>query len=36
MMMCLKRDVNEREREVIAMKNDDEMNITCIVVGKQN
>ena len=34
-MMCLIRDVNEREREVIFMKDDvDEMNITCVVVWK--
>ena len=34
-MMCLMRDENEREREVIVMKDDvDEMNITCVgVVG---
>ena len=33
-MMCLMRDVNEREREVIVIKDDDddEMNITCVVV----
>ena len=32
-MMCLMRDVNEREREVIVMKDDvDEMNNTCVVV----
>ena len=31
-MMCLMRDVNEREREVIVMKDDvDEMNNTCVV-----
>ena len=31
-MMCLMRDENEREREVIVMKDDvDEMNITCVV-----
>ena len=34
-MMCLMRDVNEREREVIVMKDDvDGMNNTCVVVGK--
>ena len=32
-MMCLMRDVNEREGEVIVMKDDvDEMNNTCVVV----
>ena len=32
-MMCLMRDVNEREREVIVMKDDvDEMNNTCVVL----
>ena len=32
-MMCLMRDENEREREVIVMKDDaDEMNNTCVVV----
>ena len=31
-MMCLMRDVNETEREVIGMKDDvDEMNNTCVV-----
>ena len=31
-MMCLMRDENEREREVIVMKDDvDEMNDTCVV-----
>ena len=36
-MMCLMRDGNEREREVIVMKNDvDEMNNTCVVVGKHD
>ena len=31
--MCLMRDENEREREVIVMKDDvDEMNNTCVVV----
>ena len=36
--MCLMRDVNEREREVIVMKDDvDEMNNTCcVVVGKHD
>ena len=35
-MMCLMRDENEREREVIVMKdNVDEMNNTC-VVGKHD
>ena len=34
-MMCLMRDENEMEREVIVMKDDvDEMNNTCVVVGK--
>ena len=32
-MLCLMRDENEREREVIVMKDDvDEMNNTCVVV----
>ena len=32
-MMCLMRDENEMEREVIVMKDDvDEMNNTCVVV----
>ena len=32
-MMCLMRDVNEMEREVIVMKDDDdEMKNTCVVV----
>ena len=32
-MMCLMRDVNEREREVIVMKDDvDEMSNTCVVL----
>ena len=32
-MMCLMRDENEREREVIVMKdNVDEMNTTCVLV----
>ena len=32
-MMCLMRDENEREREVIVMKDDvDEMSNTCVVV----
>ena len=37
-MMCLMRDVNEREREVIVMKDDvDEMNNACmVVVGKHD
>ena len=36
-MMCLMRDENEREREVIVMKDDvDEMNSTCVVVGKHD
>ena len=38
-MICLMRDVNEREREVIVMKDDiDEMNNTCggVVVGKHD
>ena len=36
-MMCLMRDENEREREVIVMKDDvDEMNNTCVVVGKHD
>ena len=31
-MMCLMRDENEREMEVIVMKDDvDEMNNTCVV-----
>ena len=36
-MMCLMRDENEREREVIVM-NDDvvEMNSTCVFVGKHD
>ena len=29
-MMCLIRDENERERELIVMKDDDEMNNTCV------
>ena len=37
-MMCLMRDVNGREREVIVMKDDvNEMNNTCgVVVGKHD
>ena len=36
-MMCLVRNENEREREVIVMKDDvDEMNKTCVVVGKHD
>ena len=38
-MMCLMRDVNEREREVIVMKDYvDEMNNTCVgvVAGKHD
>ena len=36
-MICLLRDENEREREVIVMKDDvDEMNNTCVVVGKHD
>ena len=36
-MMCLMRDVNEMEREVIVKKDDvDEMDNTCIVVGKHD
>ena len=36
-MMCLTRDENEREREVIVMKDDvDEMNNTRVVVGKHD
>ena len=36
-MMCLMRDENERERDVIFMKVDvDEMNKTCVVVGKHD
>ena len=36
-MMCLMRDKDEREREVIVMKDDvDEMNNTCVVVGKHD
>ena len=36
-MMCLMRDVNEMERDVIVMKDDvDEMNNTCVVVGKHD
>ena len=32
-MMCLMRDENEREREVIVMKDDvDEMKNTCVVL----
>ena len=32
-MMCLMRDENEREREVVVMKDDvDEMNNTCVVL----
>ena len=32
-MMCLMRDENEREREMIVMKDDvDEMNNTCFVL----
>ena len=32
-MMCLMRDENEREREVIVMRDDvDEMNKTCVVL----
>ena len=35
-MMCLK-DVNERERDAIVMKDDvDEMNNTCVVDGKHD
>ena len=34
-MMCLMRDENEGEMVVIVMKDDvDEMNNTCVVVGK--
>ena len=33
-MMCLMRGEDEREREVIVMKDDvDEMNNTCVVLG---
>ena len=36
-MMCFMRDVNVGEWEVIVMKdNDDEMNSTCLVVGKRD
>ena len=39
-VMCLMRDENEREREVIVIKDDvDEMNNTCVddvVVGKHD
>ena len=36
-MMCLMRDENEREREVIVMKDDvDEMNDICAIVGKHD
>ena len=37
-MMCLMRDENEREREMIVMKDDvDEMNITrVVIVGNEN
>ena len=37
-MMCLMRNVNEMEREVIVMKDDvDEMKNTCVVVvGKHD
>ena len=36
-MMCLMRDENEREREVIVMKDDvDEVNNTYVVVGKHD
>ena len=36
-MMCLMRDENEREREVIVMNdNVDEVNNTCVVVGKHD
>ena len=36
-MMCLMRDENEREREVIVMKDDvDEINNTYVVVGKHD
>ena len=36
-MMCLMRDENEMERDVIVMKDDvDEMNNTCLVVGKHD
>ena len=32
-MMCLMRDENERERKVIAMRDDvDEVNNTCVIV----
>ena len=32
-MMCLMRDENEREREVIVMRDDvDEMNNTCVLL----
>ena len=32
-MICLMRDENEREREVIVMKDDvDEMNNTCVLL----
>ena len=36
-MMCLMRDKNERDREVIVMKDDvDEMNNTCVVLLLRN
>ena len=36
-MMCLMRDENEMEREVIVMKDDvDETNNACVVVGKHD
>ena len=36
-MMCLMRDENERERDVIVMKDDvDEMNTTCVVVVEKH
>ena len=36
-MMCLMRDENEREIDVIVMKDDvDEMNNTCVGVGKRD
>ena len=36
-MMCLMRDENERERKAIVMKDDaDEMNNTCVLVGKHD
>ena len=33
-MMCLMRDKNERERELVAIEDDvDEMNNTCVLLG---